>query len=97
MMYYIQIAENDEREKAKFCERCMYENRGRCRGMIVPYFDTVAINNTFGQIAVETDKSMEEVIELMDKAKVRWAHISHPVKNSARVIHNQKIKNNETK
>ena len=65
--------------------------------MIVPYFDTVAINNTFGQIAVETDKSMEEVTELMDKAKVRWAHISHPVKNSARVIHNQKIKNNETK
>ena len=37
------------------------------------------------------------VIELMDKAKVRWAHISHPVKNSARIIHNQKLKNNETK
>ena len=90
--YYIQIKENNELEKAKFCERCIFDKRGRSRWLIMPNFSEVAINNAFGQICVETDKTMEEVIAIMDKAKVDWAHISYPVKNDARIIYNDKKK-----
>lgn len=88
--YYIQIKENNEYEKAKFCECCIFDKRGR--GCIVPNFSEVALNNAFGQICVETDKTMEEVISIMDKAKVNWAHICYPVKNDSRVIYNEKKK-----
>lgn len=88
--YFIQIKENNELEKAKFCARCIFEKRGRGRDLIVPNFSEVALNNAFGQICVETDKTMEEVIAIMDKAKVNWAHICYPVKNDSRVIYNKK-------
>lgn len=95
--YYIQIHENNEKEKNKFLTRCMYEKRGNSRWLMVPNFYRMEIRMSIGQVVVETEKTMEEVIAIMDANNVRWAHISYPQKNEADIRYNQKIKSNETK
>ena len=90
--YYIQIHENNEKEKNKFLTRCMYEKRGNSRWMMIPNFYRMEMMMSIGLAVVETDKTMDEVIAIMDSNNVRWAHMSFLHDNTADIRYNKKIK-----
>lgn len=64
--------ENDY-EMMKFFSRCMYE-KGCCKECTFPIFDEVSVMTAFEQISVKTEKTIEEVKEILktNKIKFRW-------------------------
>ena len=67
------ICFNTNYDTMQFFARCMYHYNKGCKDCCFPNFDGVEISATcFNQVSVKTDKSIQDVENLLKSCKVRY-------------------------
>lgn len=62
-------------EQAKFFKKCLFKENG-CKDCTYPYFERIDFTFGFPTIHIETDKTTEEVENILKEAKVKYLWVN---------------------